>query len=321
MAEAGFADEARALLPAARQDTEELANNLRPGWVGVDSSEARTMFRLIAIQQAELGDMPAAFETVSAIVDPSVLARISGYVRTFQLARETSLREVAVALVRAGRIDEAMRISGELSISFLRAGVLAEIAARSTDGAAGKGPQDLIDEASQLLEKTDSNLSQEKIVAGRSAAYATLAMSQQAIGDAPAGWALLAKAHTLAKQLPDPAQQIGALLVVADAEHSAGGQAAAIQSIENAFVLADQGLNDDGRLDAYAKIALSQARIEGPAAANKTVKRMFGFYYTPLGGTGGTVNASVKFPVTIAKLMVRLGIDHLDSTAFPPQER
>ena len=64
-----------------------------------------------------------------------------------------------------------------------------------------------------------------------------------------------------------------------------------------------------------------RARVEGQAAAAETVKRMFAFYYTPLGGTGGTVNASVMFPITIAELMVRLGIDRLESTAFPPQRQ
>ncbi len=316
-------DEALALLDVARQDSEELMNNLRPHWVGADSDTGRTALRIIAGLQASLGDMNAAFETSAAIIDPKLLRQFGGFARTYQLARETALRDVIGAMVKAGRTEDAAAAATDLSIPFLRGEVLAEVAAAlPPDGqAAGKDAKTLLAEARGLLERTDSPLSLDKVIASRAAGYAALARAAAAQGDPTDADAALRTAHQLAGELPDAAMRINALLAAARAEHAIGNAAAAAQSIDEAISVADTRTDFFHQVDLYPAIVLQQAQLEGEATAAETVRHMFSFYYPNLGGTGGTVDLSVRFPVVIAELMSRLKVDRFDTTPLPPRRQ
>jgi hypothetical protein len=229
---------------------------------------------------------------------------------------------VAVAMIGAGHLEDAMAVSEELSIPFLRASVLAEAAAalKGGDRAGGRAPQDLISAADALLNTADAPISWDKVVAGRAAVYGVLARAQAAHGDKSGAQASLQKAHTLVGQVTNAADQITVLLAIAGSESAIYDPVHAGQTIDRAIALADDGTEFYERIDLYPDIVLQQVRLEGQTAAAETVLHMFSFYYPHLGGTQGTVTESIKYPITIAELMGKLGIDRFDSTPLPQRK-
>lgn len=316
LASAKRRDEALAALLDARRDAVELMNNQRAGWVGADSRQARSLLRSIAIRQAELGDVPGALQTAEAILDPSILPGAGGLALRIRLQRDIALRDIALVMIEVGRDEEALEAATDIASPIQQAIVLAAAAGAKPDPTS-RSRRDLQIEARGLLERAPSSRITREATKSKAHAYAMLAKAQAATGALKGARASLSAGHDLARLAADIEDQVSILLALAEAEQALEDRALVERTLGAALKLADEGSRRGLRLDLYAGIARAQKKLLGREAAGETVRQVFSFYYTPVGGTRGTVSASIRFPTTIAVLMRELRIPRFDTTPFP----
>lgn len=178
--------------------------------------------------------------------EPDQAMRTLGFI---DISRRTwRQREIAIALAKAGRFDQALWMAESIEVEFQRTLALSGIAQEQAKAGASAAADETLQEAVDIAFSIPDAES-------RAWAFLSIARSKSYLGDIEGAWQTIETATKAIAEVADPKDKAGLLLGLANWHHVHSGVQAAWEAIENATLVIAEVADPEEKAELLVELA------------------------------------------------------------------